>query len=176
MSYILDALNKSERERARRRAPDLHALGDQSGPNAFGPKQFGILACLIVVINVAALWYFFGDRSKTDPVTDKQLTNETNVNTVVPQTAARTKSSEPATGVASEGVAPDGVPPNVNVTAHIFAEDRDLRMVKIDGISRKEGEMIQEGLRLIEITESGVILEYDNQAYVLNIVEDWQLY
>ena len=181
MSYILDALNKSERERARKRAPDLHALGASQPAESIRTRHFLAILVVVVVINAAAFWYFFGDRA------------------MVPAAPTPVVVAEKATDVVASGRIPDVVSveatsidqpmainalpaevrqrlPLVEVTAHIYADDSELRMVKIDGVSRKEGEQIRDGLDLIKITETGVILKFENYSYRFDIVEDWQVY
>lgn len=162
MSYILDALNKSEQERAKKRAPDLHFLGRAQENNSLGFKQLTFVVVFIAVINVGALWYFLGDwRPPTVGPTASQPTVIDPVIDHVPIDVPPLEKREL---------------PQVEVTAHIYAEDADLRMVKIDGVSRKEGDLIQAGLTLVEITESGVVLNFEGEVHTLDIIEDWQLY
>ena len=64
--------------------------------------------------------------------------------------------------------------PEFEVTAHIYASDRSLRMVKIDGESLHEGDQIMTDMRLFAITETGVILEFRGHRYIHNVLQDWQ--
>ena len=47
-------------------------------------------------------------------------------------------------------------------------------MVNINGVSRSEGDLLSNSLQLVEITEVGVVMNFEGYAYVMNIVEDWQ--
>ena len=64
--------------------------------------------------------------------------------------------------------------PDIQITAHIFASDTALRMVNINGVSTREGDFISNDLMLVEITESGVVMDFEGHAYVMNILENWQ--
>ena len=64
--------------------------------------------------------------------------------------------------------------PEIEITTHIFASDSDLRMVNINGVSRKEGDLVTNSLLLVEITEDGVVMNFEGYAYAMNILEDWQ--
>ena len=65
--------------------------------------------------------------------------------------------------------------PEITITSHIYASDSDLRMVNINGYSRKEGDFISASLVLTEITDRGVLLEFYGEPFEINIVEDWLL-
>jgi predicted RNA-binding protein len=47
-------------------------------------------------------------------------------------------------------------------------------MVNINGVSTREGDFISNDLMLVEITESGVIMDFEGHSFVMNIVEEWQ--
>jgi len=99
-----------------------------------------------------------------------------------PQTSARLSPADfPATSGTRGSVAVNDLPdqlirrlPEVQITAHIYASDPDLRMVNINGVSRSEGDLLSNSLQLVEITENGVVMNFEGYAYVMNVVEDWQ--
>ena len=64
--------------------------------------------------------------------------------------------------------------PEIQITTHIFASDTDLRMVNINGVSRREGDLVTNSLLLVEITEDGVVMNFEGYAYAMNILEGWQ--
>lgn len=184
MSYILDALNKSEKERARRRAPDLSSLQKADQRDGFGARHFLAILVFLVALNSFGVWYFFGERIMPPPTPAAPA-----MTTDIPSGMSATESpdsapvpveqSAPSTPPVAIGDLPSGIRnrlPEVTVTAHIYADDRDLRLVKIEGIDRREGDQVQAGLRLVEITETGVVMEFEGTRYRLDIVEQWQLY
>ena len=184
MSYILDALKKSEKERTRKRTPGVDALqNDTLGSAAFSLKSIIVLVLAIAVANAATVYLFFGEPQKEilspapigkelpatpiisdellgNPVVDEELAENPVMDRVDP-------------GVTKD--APPALPPRLDVTAHIYADQPDLRMVKIDGMNRHEGDYLADNHQLIKITEQGIILEYYGQRYSLDVVEDWQI-
>lgn len=57
--------------------------------------------------------------------------------------------------------------PNLSISGHIYSNSPSARMVNINGSIRHEGDMLTSGIKLIEITDSGVILSYkDLRFYV----------
>jgi len=162
MSYILDALNKSERERTRKRTPGLSSLNNREAPTP-GVPGFLVIFFAVAALNAIGVYFFFGDRIQEAE------------STVAEGTIAELPKVEPPPETAAEEPVQSPTPPELEITAHIYASDSELRMVKIDGVSRREGDEIGDNHQLIEITEIGVILEYSGTRYELDVVEDWQI-
>ena len=191
MSYILDALNKSEQERARKRAPGLAALHVDKEPGSFTLKHFLLILLALVIVNLAGIYLLFGDRLATAPEIQARPEVETpgpvEVATPVEPVAPEiiTPPKAPATTTPDiarnyEAVAVEDLPldiqmrlPAIEVTTHIYASDPELRMVKIDGIPRYEGDILATDFRLLKITETGVAMEFEGYAYSLDVIEDW---
>jgi hypothetical protein len=184
MSYILDALNKSEKERTRKKTPGLNTLNDDTSSTGVKASHLLLGFMLLAGINAAVIYYFFAQSmgSETQPGT---LAIE-RVEPASPAPAANIKTenpvmtAEPFAAVAEPEAVPQETatlptePPGVVITTHIFASDADLRLVNINGTDRREGATLGPSHRLVAITESGVVLEYRGEPYELNIVEDWQ--
>lgn len=70
MSYILDALNKSEREKTETKTPGLNTVHQRvERPDSRTPQRWQIIVGVILTLNVAALaaWYFTsGDSAETE--------------------------------------------------------------------------------------------------------------
>ncbi len=182
MSYILDALNKSERERARKLAPGITALQGDDQPVKYGIKHFLAALVLLAVVNSAGVYFFFGDRWSTSQPPETVVDRPPIIKPV------KTNSSEIPSQPSFPFIRhPDPVdinllPPSVRsrlpeleVTAHIYSSDAEFRMVKINGVSRHEGEQLNATHQLLEITETGAILKFESYVYILDIVEDWQI-
>jgi len=190
MSYILDALNKSEQERERKQTPGLKSLQGEPPPSRFQLRHFLYLLALLVVFNSLGVFIYFGNNARPgndtappnekpsggSPVTAKAAAVET------PVTSSRSSPADfPATAFTGGSVAVNDLPdqvirrlPEIQITSHIYASDPDLRMVNINGVSRSEGDLLSNSLQLVEITEVGVVMNFEGYAYVMNIVEDWQ--
>ncbi len=78
------------------------------------------------------------------------------------------RAGEHAEGAREKGIAdisriPEAVRkklPEISITGHIYSDDPSSRIVNINGIIMREGDTLAEGLKLEEITISGVILDY----------------
>lgn len=149
MSYILDALNKSEKERAKKRTPNINSLQDNGGAPPTRTRSWLLGLGFLALVNSVLVYFYFESKQMPGPTTEP---------------------------VVSETVRIDPVnrrPTAVEVTAHIYSSDPLLRMVKINGKTRHEGDEISAGTTLIAITESGILLESGGSQYTQEILEDW---
>ena len=55
--------------------------------------------------------------------------------------------------------------PNITISAHIYSNNPRSRIVNINGSTIKEGDEVMKGLKVSEITMSGVILDYQGQRF-----------
>jgi hypothetical protein len=193
MSYILDALNKSEKERERKQTPGLKSLQGEPPPNRFQLRHFLYLLGLLVIFNSIGVVIYFGNDSRPgisiplqaespsadSPAAANVTTLETPMNSS--SSIAAQPTGFPAPIVRDNALDVNDLPdhvirrlPKIQITAHIFASDPDLRMVNINGVSTREGDLVSDSLLLVEITEVGVVMDFDGYSYVMNIVEDWQ--
>ena len=193
MSYILDALNKSEQERERKQTPGLKSLRGEPSPNRFQLRHFLYLLALLAIFNSIGVFIYFGNNSEPDSDIATQAKTPS-ADLLVPANAATVDTSMassnltaakpagfPAPPAAGKTVDINDLPsqvirrlPEIQITTHIFASDSDLRMVNINGVSRKEGDLVTSSLQLVEITEDGVVMNFEGYAYAMNILEDWQ--
>ena len=185
MSYILDALNKSEQERERKQTPGLKSLQGEPPPSRFQLRHFLYLLALLVAFNSIGVFIYFGNDSQPEIGTTAQNKSPSAATVATPVTPSNSNAAKPArfpvpvaTGnTVARNDLPDHVIrrlPEIQITAHIYASDPDLRMVNINGVSRSEGDLLSDSLQLVEITEVGVVMNFEGYAYVMNIVEDWQ--
>ncbi len=193
MSYILDALNKSEQERERKQTPGLKSLQGEPVPSRFQLRHFLYLLALLVIFNSIGVFIYFGNDAPSEignpmqnigPSADSPTAANAGT-VVVPVASSNLAAAQPAgfTAPVSTGYTgtvndlPDHISrrlPEILITAHIYASDPDLRMVNINGVSRSEGDLVSDAFQLVEITEVGVVMNFEGYAYVINIVEDWQ--
>ncbi len=222
MSYILDALNKSDQEQKRQATPDLHSLhgpADISHPSRRG--QWISILVILLAIN-GAFFYWFSQRTTTEPVTSSNGSEETKAPTtesiqdqpgantresiestlvtspsrsepelkedtqilITPQDLARADASagdsQPALSADLSAVRVAELPvsvqrkiPDLKFSSHIYADDSTLRMVNINGRFLREGDTIVDGIKLVGITEDGVILTYMHYTFEMSVIRDW---
>lgn len=63
--------------------------------------------------------------------------------------------------------------PDIKFTSHIYADDPSLRLVNINSRSVREGGYVSDDLKLVGITEDGVVLSYQDYTFELSILRDW---
>ncbi len=203
MSYILDALNKSERERRANETPDLATI--HRTPTRESKRQTpGLqwIAAIVLILIVNAAGYFWLDRNnevgsqsqnapdvqstqptaKAAPITDS--TNARNTSTIEQPEQRAISAPRVLRDDSINAIRPpvqiSGLPseiqsqiPDLRISSHLFSSDPDLRMVNINGNMIHEGDYIAEDLQLIEIAEEGVVINYLGYNFILDALEDW---
>ncbi len=229
MSYILDALNKSDQEQKRQAAQDLHSLHgpvDISPPSKRG-QWISILGILLAINGT--FFYWFSQRDAAEPATHLAGVGESDIRQnefsrtqekagdkndidqstkatrgaltsnskpvfgedvqvlITPQDLARGYSgagtSQTATPVASPALSAVSVAelpinvqrkiPDMKFSSHIYADDPTLRMVNINGKFLRVGDTIVDDVKLVGITEDGVILTYLHYTFEMSVIRDW---
>jgi general secretion pathway protein B len=202
MSYILDALQKSEQERKQQALPDMHA---EPLPLAPTKRRWWpwILAVSLTLMgmNMAALWYWLTPAAEVVQAASSVLpsiqivANEQQA-AVAPE-AAPGLNIEPqvTTGESAQRVTPADftdvnslrVSTPVRITAlpldiqqqipalkfSSHLYSDDFRMVNINGRMMREGDLIEPDLRLTEITEDGVILSFRDYRLQMSVLQNW---
>lgn len=186
MSYILDAIKKSEAERNLGISPGALA---SSTPVSRTTTSVRIMT-VIVLLNVTALggWWWWQGRAPapvaTAGVAVAPSTKEHQSppsDTVHPRPPMRETIEQPSPRLVrpSIRVAKVPVPPAPTArlpefSTHVFADDPQLRAVTLDGRRLTEGDLISPGMRLLEITESGVVLDVNGERIVFDVLQDWR--
>jgi general secretion pathway protein B len=62
----------------------------------------------------------------------------------------------------------------IEISTHVYSEDPELRAVTIDGRRLREGDEIRRGVRLVEITESGIVIDADGVRSEMDVLQDWR--
>lgn len=200
MSYILDALNKSERERERHQPPGLNSVHHKhdASPGRRSPLWHWLAGLfLLAVINILLVGYWTSNETPA-PVANQAETDTRRIekqsfgteDTVSP--TAPTERS-PSSGTMSEGdlITPsDASPiqpvrisalpasvqekiPDLSFTSHIYSDEPSLRGVTINHRYVREGDSLGSDLTLIEITEDGVVLRYRHYTFEMSVIRDW---
>jgi len=197
MSYILDALRKSEEARRRQQGPDL-SLAESTRPleRARASRALPLLA-LALLVNGAVLGAWLlqeGAEDAAQPVTASTPERETGrAQPLPPHPAADAPlaTAKPTTNVLPDGSMADWRQrpvrrlvdlnsrsrdrfPNLAISTHIYAEEARFREVGINGRRYQEGDRIG-GLPLLEITERGVLIGFEEQVVRIDLQEEWGL-
>ncbi len=185
MSDILDAIKKSEAERNLGVSPGALA----TPMPASGPTTSLRIATVIVMLNVAALggWWLWQERAAgivettaAAPALSRAIPSPTPdaapQSIDQPSQALVDLSTPIATPFAKSIPAPEPKPAAVlpEFSTHVFADDPQLRAVTLDGRRLTEGELIGPGMRLLEITESGVVLDFNGERIEFDVLQDWR--
>ena len=199
MSYILDALNKSEEEKQQHQTPSLNTIHQKPDKKrSQGPSWTAILN-LLILMNLVGLtiWLFFFSGSSSSPKLSGSQTDVSSspVSTVSsrrsPSSVAPSVPSPELTSSTSGRAISHRVPlatplesatvPDliireidaIRFSSHIYASDADLRMVVIDGQQLKENARFGSALELSQITEDGVIIRYQNHSISVSVLSQW---
>jgi general secretion pathway protein B len=201
MSYILDALKKSEAERSRGSVPTL--LIPPQTQFRSGVAVWVLLAALVVNACLFAAWMFWpasptareGSTQVAAPAvtTSAPPPNDITASRVetpsVPPAQAIASESSPESGVAAppiETVAPnrvepqeqaprdDSEAPTFSFSTHVYASDPAMRAVTMNGKRFVEGDTISPGVRIKEITETGVVLDVNGRTVPMDVLQDWR--
>lgn len=187
MSYILDAVRKADQERRENLTATAHSLGAQSHskmPENSGLvlRWPGVIAGLLL-INLAG-WYWSSNARNT-PEADRAIANpapveNTSVTVSDPVVAGQTERySKPSEGLAKipQWQAPvdaQNAVRSLEFSFHVYADDAAKRTIIINGQRVAEKDRISQDLSLDQITNSGVILLYQNRLLVeVDILEQW---
>ena len=198
MSYILDALRKSEEDRQKSRTKAAGS-GFTFVKDTTPPKKrftFGLIltSCMLLaaIILGGGWWWAQQDQKEnadtkieTQPVSppDEDAVGQTievdsaSTNLEVSPPAAE-NSSSPATN--SQPV--DEIPylsdmsadfqetiPKLTFSGHVYSPEPSLRMIMINDTVVREGDPIGAGLSLEEITRNGVVIRHDLARFQIKL-------
>lgn len=189
MSYILDALRKSDRERAGDRPlPDAAGAvpGFRAAPPARRGRRIGLIAAGMALLGGMGAGVWIGQRAPVSAAapapeglgTAGGIVSAPTAPVASAEPAAQTSPATPA-GPATPAEAPER-PSGIlelwqlteaeqrylqalDVTLHVHSSDPGQRAVIINGLRAREGQELGEALRLAEIVPDGLILEFQGQ-------------
>jgi general secretion pathway protein B len=180
MSYILDALNKSEAERTRSARP---SLGTVHHPVQRSRITAWIIAgALAVNAGVGIVWLTSRDRpapaliapiaataakAPAPAIAPARQPSIPAATIVTPVRSSMPQSASAATAATVPDVS------NIVFSTHVYSDDPAMRAVTVHGKRFVEGDMITKGVRLVEITETGVVLEANGRRIPLDVLQGW---
>ncbi len=190
MSYILDALKKSEAERSRGVVPTL--LTPPQTPFRSGVVGWVLVAVLVVNAGLLAGWFYWPKTASNAPapiaeaaapVPAPPTARASDSTMAVPDATMQPVESPlsvappPAPTIANEPSATgqsDASSADVSFSTHVYATDPSMRAVTMNGKRFVEGDTIKPGVRIREITETGVVLDVNGRPIPVDVLQDWR--
>jgi general secretion pathway protein B len=217
VSYILDALKKSEQDQKNRHTPDLDTLhGSRETISRRTRPTIWIVSALVLVLANGLFFYWLTRPDLTAETTSSLPPETVSTATTAPEVAIPTETlryNEPEanesgfdemdSAEASRGgllITPQDynkntytnqepeirsvriaeLPlnvqqqiPDITFSSHIYASDPSFRVVNINNRNIREGGYISDDIRLLGITEDGVVLSYLHYRIEMSVIRDW---
>lgn len=64
--------------------------------------------------------------------------------------------------------------PKLAVSTHIYSNAISFRKVTVNGLSMRVGDSLDETLRLLAITDEGVVFQFRDKIFKMNALEEWK--
>ena len=184
MSYILDALRKSEKERALANIPTLKSVGQNEEKGI--PLSWFLLAAAMTVFVAALSGLWFGMKSPQPITAVQEELGETPVDIakeetkLVAETQDRNESvSQTERTVDLVDATRDPIPlseldssirsrlPGLVINALSYSPNHTKRFAMINQNIFKEGEALGSGIVVEEIKKSSVVLSFEGHQFIL---------
>ncbi len=163
MSYILDALRKSERERRRGEQQSVHSAPLPSeGVGRRYPLGRGLLLLLLLNGLVLGGWLLFPRERSSVPDAPGAAGSAAPIG--ASRRAAPIPNFENLSSAKQSRLAP------LKLTAHVHAQGRpQASFITLNGETLREGQQAKNTLRVITIERNGVILEHKGKPFRLRV-------
>lgn len=193
MSYILDALNKSEQERQSKQTPGINSVHRQPIPTPKKSKPWLIALIVLSAVNGVGIYFWLQQNKTTMLPAPQKMPAYSEQEKLITKPEIELANPLVQTSNVASNVAPARIDtlnlvnisdlppaikaeiPNLNFSTHFYGEDQDFRMVNINGMMIREGEAVTDKVQLIEITEQGVILQYKQYLFEVGVLTNWQV-
>jgi len=205
MSYILDALNKADKERKTRETPNLHSTSsDVVEPKRVHVLQWGIGITVVLLAGLAWLLQTkeIGQQIKTaaviipaqpafvsPPIVTEKLQSEEETPKEKALSPSEIKLEAQSETQVTKQPEPKHIPhimhlnesirsliPPISISAHVYSKDKNKRMVIINNRVLHEQQYIAEKLMLTAIKENHIELNYDGHVFSMGIKDSWPPY
>lgn len=195
MSYLLEALKKSDKERQRGTIPDLQT--DHSRPSVRKKRQrtsswyFPGVVALVLLCGGGLFWWQYDPQSaQTDeslpetvellvkketplPIPEAKVTSPRVV--VAADTESVLREERKVVPVADVAFVPpllDELPvairaaiPDLSFAGHVYSDVPQKRLIIINNRIVREGDLVVNGLTLEKINSDGVVLRYESSVF-----------
>ncbi|MDX8393364.1 MAG: general secretion pathway protein GspB [Mariprofundales bacterium] len=203
MSYILDALKKSERDRQQGNAPDVYSQHAEPIEQRSPWFWLLLLAIIIILLIVIGMWVFDEPKETNAviniPKIDKPIvsnspvasypTTTKNIKPIMPRAPFRDQpaSNKQRSDNVAKHVSNDGVLnihqlpeserkyiPAIKISAHLYSSKAGKGMVMVNGQSLHIGDTLPSGLMLESISKKHVVFSYKDSQFSIGVFEAWQ--
>ncbi len=193
MSYILDALNKAEKDRKQQPSTSVPPVSTQGEATPKTRGKYGLYFITVALV-LFMLWVLL-NKSET-PHQQQAATSQKN-QVITPKVEATIQAqvvkSQPTQKIEKKDVfvqekvktipnimgldsaLRNQLPPIV-ISAHVYSEEVSKRMVIINNQVKHEQQYIGEQLQLTHITPQGIQLQYQGTAFTMKVKDQWPLY
>ncbi len=192
MSYILDALNKAEKDRQQQTPASVSSAAIQRKPVPQAKRKYG-LYLMVLGLGVLMLWILLGQKDTSPQQTLTRQETHVIPSKTKPETQPKAVKPQPTQEIATtSNPAPKKVAsipnimaldssfrnqlPAITISAHVYSDDADKRMVIINNQVRHEQQYIAEQLQLTRITPHGIELQYQGTSFSMTVKDKWPPY
>ncbi len=191
MSYILDALNKADKERKQSVIPASETIATHAPATQSNMTWF---VALIIFAFIILLWFVFQSQETVKPViaTTPSTPTPTPIKPkpIPSKPAATAQTTTTFTSVEPQEIKekPQPTPnimgldesirnrlPAINISAHVFSQDATKRMVIINNQVVHEGDYIAADLKLSTIQQHGIELNFESEPFTMKVKDKWPL-
>lgn len=175
MSYILDALKKSEKERSLGNVPTLGAAGQDEERRV--PLKWFVMTVVVLALAVllAGGWLLWSSRTPQGPAGGKAAESAPKPPApAAAQTAAGAGKDEVQVVPSARPVPVSELDhsvrsrlPEIRINVLSYSESSEKRFVMIGQDIFKEGEEVSAGVFVDEIRNSDVVFRFENVSFVL---------
>ena len=211
MSFILEALKKSENKRRATNGKDVRTIHEPSPPSRQRKRNWIVWGVILLALNAGLLVWISAPWQKPSPPARSAVPHEQIANRVErqasrpvrpePVTSPRPRevrqpqpavTAEAAEATREEAVArkPDSLPvprneshvyrfselpadvqrriPGLQMSLHAYNRDNaSASLVQLNNRIMREGDVLEDGLRLEQIVADGVIMRFDGYRFLL---------
>lgn len=189
MSYILDALNKADKERKQSETP-ASGIVIAAEPTAQSKTMWFVVPITISLLVI--LWFIFQAKETVKPVvspvsvapTQTPVKPETTpakleatiqtTTTFIPIKPQEIKEEpQPIPNIMGLDQALRNRLPAISISAHVFSHDATKRMVIINQQVLHEGDYIAADLSLTSIGQHGIELIFHDERFTMKVKDKW---
>lgn len=163
MSLILDALRRADRSRER----DVGRRVTEAMPPRARPRSLSLIALFAVLtasIVVGVVGWFARPAPTSPPriieVTPQVRGSSLDEIAIPARTATQPPALPPAPLLSTLSAALQASVPPLAVNAHVWSDDPAKRFVMLNGRLYRDGDVVQDGLRLVTVLTDGAELEW----------------
>ncbi|PIE64689.1 MAG: hypothetical protein CSA26_07330 [Desulfobacterales bacterium] len=167
MSYILDALKKNSEER-KEREKQPHTIFYRSQQKKNEKSNLSLILLMVILVCIPAFITGFWFKKRLDTLVNPENRSE---KTVITKKTTSAPPPSPHSAPVPETEPKKSIPrleelplpfqaslPEMKYSGHVYSENPSRRLIMINSSVIREGERISGDIKLLEITENGLIM------------------